>query len=186
MLAELAAWDQFLGRKVHFIACGGTAMTLMDVKESTRDIDFIVPVIEEYDYVIKKLKDLGYQQVRGWGWQRSGDDFIFDLFRGKRVHTTDLLDDPLVEGRHTLIKEFSYIYLGVLNDYDLIISKLFRGSAVDFQDTVQLAKAHRADLDLGKLKDHFFDMLSYHPVGEQRVRAHWDTFARRLKEVSDG
>ncbi len=48
--------------KYHLIACGGTAMTLQDIKESTKDVDFIVPVEKEYKYLVRMLKDLGYQQ----------------------------------------------------------------------------------------------------------------------------
>jgi hypothetical protein len=78
------------------------------------------------------LKRLGYKQVRGNGWARGGG-FVFDLFKGKSIHTTDLLESPLEDGGNYKIKEFSYIYLGVLNYYDLIISKLFRGDSVDFR-----------------------------------------------------
>ncbi|MBZ0305318.1 MAG: hypothetical protein K8I82_04535 [Anaerolineae bacterium] len=185
LLQQMTQWDAFLRRKVHLIACGGTAMTLLDVKESTRDVDFIVPVHTEYNYVIRTLQELGYENTRGWGWAKKGEAFIFDLFPGKRIHTTDLLDDPLETGHHKLIKEFTYIYLGVLNDYDLIVSKLFRGTSVDFQDTVQLARAHKKELDLRKLEAHFFELLSYHPVGEDRVRGHWDSFVRKLSEAGD-
>ena len=43
LLDELIIWDGFLRRTVHLIACGGTAMTLLGVKESTKDIDLVVP-----------------------------------------------------------------------------------------------------------------------------------------------
>ncbi|MFA4982270.1 MAG: hypothetical protein WC592_07380 [Candidatus Omnitrophota bacterium] len=44
---RLGIWNGFLKRKVHLIACGGTALTLLDVKPSTKDIDLLVPVTEE-------------------------------------------------------------------------------------------------------------------------------------------
>jgi len=43
LLNNLSAWDRFLKRKVHIIACGGTAMTLLNIKESTKDIDLLIP-----------------------------------------------------------------------------------------------------------------------------------------------
>lgn len=58
----LRQWNAFLKRKVHLVACGGTALTLMDIKPSTKDVDFMVPVEPEYRYLIKTLKDLGYQR----------------------------------------------------------------------------------------------------------------------------
>jgi hypothetical protein len=44
LIEILREWNQFLKRKVHLVACGGTAMTLMGVKPSTKDVDFIAPI----------------------------------------------------------------------------------------------------------------------------------------------
>jgi hypothetical protein len=181
LLEHLSQWDAFLKRKVHFIACGGTAMTLLGVKASTRDIDFMVPHVNEYEYLIKTIQDLGYQSKSGWGWSREGDLYVFDLFRGKHIHTTELSEDPLKKDRHTFVKELAHIYLGILNDYDLIVSKLFRGAQVDFEDCLALFEAHQETIHFEKLKDHFHELLSYHSVREDRVRQHWDTFERRAK-----
>jgi hypothetical protein len=83
----MGTWNDFLKRKVHLIACGGTAMTLLGLKDSTKDIDLMVPNVNEHDYLVKTLKQLGYKSASGWRWSR-GDGFVFDLFRGKTVHTT--------------------------------------------------------------------------------------------------
>ena len=55
LLDTLVQWNRFLKRKVHLIACGGTALTLLDVKPSTKDVDFMVPQKREYNYLIKIL-----------------------------------------------------------------------------------------------------------------------------------
>ncbi len=47
---RLSAWDGFLKKKIHLIACGGTALTLLEVKPSTKDIDLMVPNIDEYEF----------------------------------------------------------------------------------------------------------------------------------------
>jgi len=60
---------------VHLIACGGTAMTLIGVKPSTKDVDFIVPKVNEHDYLTKQLKAVGYIQRTGSGWERTGEAF---------------------------------------------------------------------------------------------------------------
>jgi len=46
LLNTLSIWDSYLSKKVHLIACGGTALTLMTIKESTKDIDLIIPVLK--------------------------------------------------------------------------------------------------------------------------------------------
>jgi peroxiredoxin family protein len=55
----LEEWNRRLKRKVHLIACGGTAMTLLGVKASTKDVDLIAPVPAEYDYLIRSLRGMG-------------------------------------------------------------------------------------------------------------------------------
>lgn len=101
----LTGWDNFLKKKVHLIACGGTAMTLLGIKESTKDIDLIVPSEDEHDYLVKILQQLGYKSASGHGWAKD-NGFIFDLFRGKHVHTTELLESPLAKGNHLLVNYF--------------------------------------------------------------------------------
>lgn len=181
LLDTISAWDGFLKRKVHLIACGGTALTLLGVKISTKDIDLIVPDLKEYDYIIATLKQLGYRPVTGSGWTR-GDGLIFEFFRGKFIHTTELLDSPLDKKNHALIKEFSHIYLGVLNYYDLIISKLFRGTTVDIEDCLALIiKAKGKDIDL-KLLERRFKQTSSYDVSEERVNKNLEHFLRIIKK----
>ena len=59
LLDVLREWNHFLKRKVHLIACGGTAMTLIDVKPPTKDVDFMCPVEKEYDYFLELLREKG-------------------------------------------------------------------------------------------------------------------------------
>ena len=181
LLDVLGQWNGFFRRKIHLIACGGTALTLMDVKPSTKDVDFIVPIEPEYRYLIRTLKDLGYQQKTGSGWQKGGDLFIFDLFVGKRVHTTELLTSPLEEGNHKLLKEFSHLYIGILNPYDLIASKLFRKTGVDFEDCLMLVKAHKDNIDIKRVECHFKELASY-DISEKRITAHIEDFLNLLKK----
>ena len=173
LLEVIAQWNSFIKRKVHLVACGGTALTLLDVKASTKDVDFMVPVSTEYRYLIKILQSLGYEQVTGAGWRRKEDHFIFDLFEGKCIHTTELLESPVQDGNHRLVKEFSRIYVGILNEYDLIASKLFRGTAVDFDDCLMLVKAKRKEIDLEHLNRHYQELASY-DVSEDRLQRNMD------------
>ncbi len=186
LLEVLSMWNGFLNKNVHLIACGGTALTLLGLKDSTKDIDLVVPVEQEYDYLLKVLAQLGYSPTSGVGWARD-DKFVFDLFRGKRVHTTELLESPLAAGNNTLIKEFSYLYLGVLNDYDLILSKLFRGSEIDFTDCLILARARGDTLNRDRLEKRFRETASY-DVNPDRMNKNLESFLERLKEegVHDG
>lgn len=177
----LGQWNAFLKRKVHLVACGGTALTLMDIKPSTKDVDFIVPIKQEYRYLIKTLKDLGYKQQTGSGWHKSGNLFVFDLFMGQRIHTTDLLESPLEKGNHTLFKEFSHLYIGILNPYDLIASKLFRGTAVDFEDCLVLMRSRKESIDLPRVEKHVKELASY-DISENRIIGNLKHFLNQVRK----
>ncbi len=163
---RLIIWNGYLRRNVRLIACGGTALTLLGFKESTKDIDLMVPEHGEYRYLLGMLEDLGYRSIGGHSWMKD-DVFIFDIFEGNLIHTTELLESPLIPGNHVLIKEFSHIYLGVLNDYDLIISKLFRGTSVDLDDCLMLFDGRRGEIDMALLEDRFKEASKY-VIGEER------------------
>lgn len=184
LLDNLRAWNSALRRKVRMVACGGTAMTLLGVKASTKDVDFMVPEIREHTYLIKQLPAMGYTQKNGPGWQREGEVFHFDIFRGNNIHTTGLLRSPLEDGRNKMLVEYSHLYVGILNDYDLISSKLMRGTTVDFEDCVMLATAHKEELDLERLVAHFLEMTRY-DVAEERLRPNIDHFLTLLREGED-
>lgn len=178
LLENMSMWNGFLKRKVRLIACGGTALTLIGVKDSTKDIDFIIPIEKEYDYLINTLKNLGYKNTSGVGWSRE-EEFTFDLFRGNKVHTTELLESPLEKGNNILLKEFTYIYVGILNYYDIIISKLFRGTGVDFDDCLDLIKFKREDINLEMLKERFLETSSYE-IAQDRVNKNLNSFLRLI------
>ena len=181
LIERVGAWDVFLKRKVHLIACGGTALTLLGLKPSTKDIDLIVPNLDEHEYLVSILKQLGYKPASGWGWVR-GDGFIFDLFRGKSVHTTELLKSPLEKGNHILVKEFERIYLGVLNYYDIIISKLFRATAIDIDDCLVLIRSKKRDINIDQLTKRFKETASY-DVSEGKVNKNLEYFLKILRKA---
>jgi len=184
LLDILSVWDGFLKRRVHLIACGGTALTLLGIKASTKDLDLLIPNLDEYKYLIGILKQLGYKAATGWGWSRQ-EGFIFDIFKGKTIHTTELLNSPLEKGNHIMIKEFANIYLAVLNYYDLIISKLFRATAIDIDDCLLLVKNRKKDIDLKLLAQRFKETASF-DVSEDKVNQNLAYFLKVLKKEGLG
>jgi len=176
----LSIWNSHLGRKVHIIACGGTALTLLNLKASTKDIDLVIPEEDEYRYLIDILKDLGYRKISGTGWaQDSG--FRFDLFVGKSIFTTELLESPIKEDNNMIFKELSSLYIGILNYYDLIISKLFRSYPVDIEDCLLLYQAKHMDIDIGRLKERFYETSSY-DVSDDKNKKNFVYFLSMLKK----
>jgi hypothetical protein len=176
----LEGWDAYLPRKVRLIACGGTALTIQDLKPSTKDVDFLVPEDSEHVTLVQTIRRLGYRQATGSGWTR-GDGYIFDLFAGKTVFVTELLESPLEQGNHIPIKAFKKLSVAALNDYDLVISKMFRGSAVDIQDCLALIRARSKDFDRNRLEARYKETAQY-DLNPERVLRNLENLLYLLKE----
>jgi len=181
LLDELSGWNTFLKRKVHLIACGGTALTLLNIEPSTKDIDLMIPDESEYVYLVRILADLGYHKVQGSGWSRGGK-FIYDLFCGSKIHTTEIIESPLENDNNIPYEEYAYIYLGILNYYDLIISKIFRGTYMDFEDCTMLINAKSNEIDLEILRGRFIKTAAY-DVSEIDVIKKMEKFLESINRI---
>ena len=136
LIETIDNWEHLINFKVNLIGCGGTALTLLKIKDSTKDVDMIVPVQKEYERLMTFLQSIGYQE-KGNGLAHPDDpNFQYQFWTGNRVFTTELLDSPLEPDKNILIKKWKHIYLGALNLQDLIITKMFRGTQVDLDDCV--------------------------------------------------
>jgi hypothetical protein len=142
------------------VACGGTALTLLGYKESTRDVDLLVPIPNDYEALIRLLESLGYKPATGNGWKHPNVPWIFDLFRGQTIFQTELLDPIHEKENHRTIFEFNKLTLACLNPADLIISKMFRGTDVDVQDSVLMLKSE--PLDLHYLAERYKETADYY------------------------
>ena len=156
----LADWNKRLKSRIFIAACGGTALTLYGHKESTKDVDFLVPDLAHYRVLIKAITDLGYKRVTGNGFKHPNEPWIFDLFRGQTIFQTELLDPVQDQGKHRVIKEYERIILTCLNPDDLIISKMFRGTLVDVQDSIVMIKA--GNIDLTELAERYKETAGYY------------------------
>jgi len=183
--ATLAAWDAVLpGRgKIRLIACGGTALSLLGYKESTKDVDFLVPDVKECDRLVRFLERAGYEQRTARGWKRPDETIIYELYPGKRIFTTELLTSPLAPRGHRKIWEGKKISLGALNAIDLIISKLFRGTEQDYEDCLTVLR--HEDVDLRRLKQRYAETASF-DTGEPRLLGNLEHFLNRAYQSGLG
>ena len=179
LMDTLDNWDSLMNFRVHLIACGGTALTLLKIKDSTKDIDFIVPEENEYQRLMKFLKLLNYGDTGGGLAHVDDPNFIYQFWCGKRVFTTDLLDSPLKEGKHTLIKKWTHIYLGALNLIDLIITKMFRGTYADREDCI--AAFATGQVDAEKLLERYLEAAQY-DLNPERAMQNFGYLADGLHE----
>ncbi|MCW4018957.1 MAG: DUF6036 family nucleotidyltransferase [Candidatus Bathyarchaeota archaeon] len=110
--------NESLTKKITLVAAGGTAMTLLDLKPSTIDIDFTIPSgdLPEFEQALKN-NPTGYKVDR---WT---DGYVFC-----QALPNDYLDKGIK------IKEFSHISLRALNPLDIIVTKIGRLNQRDIQD----------------------------------------------------
>ena len=76
-------------------------------------------------------------------------------------------------------KSFSSIYLGVLNEYDLISSKLLRGTQVDIDDCRMLMEHKGDEIDKKRLRDVYRDYTSYQ-LNPEKANRTFDLFIEGL------
>lgn len=168
LYSELKIWGNELKSKVLAVGCGGTALTLLGYKVSTKDVDFLIPITSEAKSLLRFMQSRGYKEATGSGYKHPEKPWIFDIFVGQRLFQTDLLDPIQEKGKHRVIDKFGKLTLATLNPDDLIISKMFRGDAVDVEDCITLLKSE--DLDLQQLAERYKETASYytHPTDPKK------------------
>ncbi len=181
LLDTIENWEHLISFKVNLIGCGGTALTLLELKKSTKDIDMIVPVQNEYERLMTFLRSIGYEE-KGNGLVHPDDPyFLYQFWFGNRVFTTELLNSPLESGKNIPIKKWRHIYLGALNLQDLIITKMFRGTQVDLDDCVAAFAA--SDIDPDALLERYAETARY-DLNPEKMIANFIIFAEALVEKS--
>lgn len=175
---SLTPWANKLKSEVLLIACGGTALTLKDLTMSTKDADFIVPLSNQYNALVKVLRDLGYECVSGNGWKALEDPWIYDLFAGNSAFTTGLLDPLQDPENHEVIFKIGKLTVACLKPNDLIITKLFRGTQTDVDDSCLVF--FRFELDLATLFKRYKETASY-DINERKCKTHFQYFLTDLQ-----
>jgi hypothetical protein len=130
----LEAINDELSKKITLVAAGGTAMTLLDLKTSTIDIDFTIPSTDrlEFEQVLKN-------DPPGYRVDRWTDGFI---------HCQKLPSDYLEKSIR--IREFSNIDLRTLQPLDIVVTKIGRLSQRDIQDIetcIRQCNLQKADIE---------------------------------------
>ena len=133
--------SKFIEKEISMYALGGTALTILHIKKSTRDVDINIESNAEYQYICKIFDDLGFEK-KGIRWI-SQEGLAFDLFHGSNILGTELLPDCI--DKSNFIKSFGNIKLYTLPLEDIIISKLARGDSRDFDDIKTILEVKKID-----------------------------------------
>lgn len=137
---DLIKWlkelDDKLDKKIILIAVGGTAMTLLGLKPSTRDVDFCLQ--NQNFKIFKKLSENSKFKVHLFQ-----DGFIF----------SEQLPDDYIDKSNKIEAGLININLRALSLADIIITKVARYNERDKEDIAAIAKTSRVNKN--ELEDRF-------------------------------
>lgn len=119
LLDFLEEVDKELERKVTLIAVGGTALTLLGAKPSTRDVDFTLPS-DDYGEFQRALKNTPH-------------GFVVHCFHGGMIFSQSLPDDYQSESA-PVKRKMKNIHLRTLSPLDIVVTKIGRLDDRDKED----------------------------------------------------
>lgn len=152
LLDYLKRIDSVLPEKIMLIAIGGTAMTLMDLKPTTRDIDFC---LDARDYELFKK---AISKVRG--------KFTIHLFSNGYIFSQQLPEDYIEKSVN--FRKYEKIDLRILHPLDIIITKISRLNARDEADIDTLMKTKNINKEA--LINRFNQVIKTHAGVEEHYK----------------
>lgn len=128
LLDFLGEIDEELKMKIMIVAVGGTAMTLINAKPSTRDVDFTIPG-EFYGEFQRAMKDVPH----GFVVQCWNDGAVF----------VNMLPDDYLKRSKPIKTGMKNIKLRVLHPVDIVVTKIGRLNERDVEDIESCIKKFR-------------------------------------------
>ena len=158
----LSILDEDLTKKITLVAAGGTAMTLLDLKPSTIDIDFTIPGYDRIEFE-RALKN----NPSGYRVDRWTDGHIFCQKLPK-----DYLEKSIK------IKEFSHISLRALQPIDIVVTKIGRLNDRDMQDIEACIK--KTSVSETEIKERALLVVQTYIGPEEDYFAHLDMVLKKF------
>lgn len=164
-----------LNEELELYAIGGTAMLLKNIKETTKDIDFLTADNQEK---IRKLFNLAGLKEKDtsklcniWYLGKIRIDLFYDEF----IFGISLPDDWKDKSEH--IRDIGKVRLYILNWQDIIITKIARNEQRDIDDSIGIIKAENIDFE--ELKER------YYKLAEVSVISDYDAKFKALEKEYD-
>ncbi len=143
-----------LDKELEFYAISGTAMILKNIKETTKDIDFLTTENQEKireHFNLAGLKEKDTSKLCNI-WYLGG--IRIDLFYDEFIFGINLPDDWKDKSEH--IKDIGKVKLYILNWQDIIITKIARNEQRDIDDAIDIIKAENINFE--ELKERYYKL----------------------------
>ncbi len=160
LLEWLKQIDRQLKTRILLIAAGGTAMTLLGLKESTIDVDFCIES--------KNLK--AFKEIA------DNSKFKVDLFKDGFVFSEQLPDDYIIESQK-IAADLKNIDLRALSLEDIIITKAARYNERDEEDIEAIAKTNKVKRK--ELEERFRQVKKTFVGREEDYNYHFELILKR-------
>ena len=156
-----------LDTEIELFAIGGTAMILKNIKEATKDIDFITTT--KYEKIkelfnLAGLKEKSDSQICNI-WYLN-EKIRIDIFYGSFIMGTQFPDDWKSLSEH--IKNIGKIKLFILNWYDIIITKIDRSEKRDIDDIIAIIKKEKIDFKF--LKNRYYEIAPTSLIADYDIK----------------
>lgn len=160
LLNWLKEIDSKLSKKMIIVAVGGTAMTLLGLKPSTKDVDFCLNSKDEK--VFRKLS--------------ADSKFKVDLFKDGYIFSEQLPEDYIKKSNKIKIN-FVNLDLRILSPVDIIITKTARLNERDEEDISTLAKTNK--IKRKELEERFEQVKESYAGNEEDYKYHFELVLKR-------
>jgi ABC-type phosphate transport system auxiliary subunit len=146
LLDFLGILDKEMTKKITLVAAGGTAMTLLNMKTSTVDIDFTIPSqdVKEFENVLKKVPH-GFK-IDYWT-----DGMVF----------SQILPDDYLKKSIKIKTNLKNIRLRALHPIDIVITKIGRLDERDLQDIKECIEKFKLTKDQIKSRSKHVEYVGH-------------------------
>ena len=162
-----------LDEELELYALGGTAMILKNIKETTKDIDFLTTENQEKIrklFTLAGLKEKDTSKLCNiWYLDRIRIDLFYDEF----LFGISLPDDWRDKSEH--IKDIGKVRLRILNWQDIVITKIARNEQRDIDDAIDIIKTENITFEA--LKER------YYGLAEESLIADYDAKFKALEKA---
>lgn len=155
-----------LDTKIELFAIGGTAMVIRNIKESTKDIDFLTTLDQKKIRELFSLAGLVEKEKSRLYNVWYLDDIRIDLFYDEFIMGITLPDDWKKLSEH--IMDIGKVRLYILNWYDIIITKIARSEQRDIEDILEIMKKQKIDLKI--LKKRYYEIAPVSLISDYDIR----------------
>lgn len=144
LITFLEDLDEKLKGDIEIITLGGSALSLLDLKDFTQDIDFFIKGLnyEEMEGILEKLKDK-YRRDDVDYWE---DGKIILNKEGRIV--TQLMPNDYSEIAETIDLKLKNIKVKILNPIDIILTKVGRCNEEDIDDIRRIEKKFKIEKEV--------------------------------------